>query len=123
MTTRDRKDVPQPNEAARLPQPETHTDRVERKKKESDALDKALEETFPTSDPISPFVPAIPSEPATAQAVAARSVKCAHAGCTCSVTPPELWCCESCRSSQQGYMDARSGQCPCEHAGCEHTGA
>lgn len=28
-----------------------------------DNLDEALEETFPASDPVSPFVPAIPASP------------------------------------------------------------
>ena len=37
---------------------ETRTERRDRKQHESDNLDEALEETFPSSDPISPFVPA-----------------------------------------------------------------
>lgn len=32
--------------------------RRERKQHESDNLDRALEETFPSSDPVTPFVPA-----------------------------------------------------------------
>ena len=41
--------------------PETRLDRLERREHESDSLDQALSETFPASDPISPFVPAVPS--------------------------------------------------------------
>jgi len=55
----DRKDLPHPHDARK---DTTHTEsageRARRKKKESDALDEALKETFPTSDPESPFVPA-----------------------------------------------------------------
>ena len=37
---------------------ETHEERVRRKRHESENQDEALEETFPASDPVSPFVPA-----------------------------------------------------------------
>jgi hypothetical protein len=37
---------------------ETPRERKERKHKENENLDQSLEETFPGSDPISPFVPA-----------------------------------------------------------------
>jgi hypothetical protein len=37
---------------------ESDSDRGERKKHESDNQDEALEETFPASDPVSPFIPA-----------------------------------------------------------------
>ena len=37
---------------------ETDLDSQERKEKESAAQDEALEETFPASDPVSPFIPA-----------------------------------------------------------------
>ncbi|WP_299347506.1 hypothetical protein [uncultured Pseudoxanthomonas sp.] len=53
---RDRKDPPgtdTPNVS-----PESPTQRRERKAHESDNQDQALEETFPASDPVSPFVPA-----------------------------------------------------------------
>lgn len=39
---------------------ESAQERTERKEHESDNLDEALRETFPTSDPISPFIPAKP---------------------------------------------------------------
>jgi hypothetical protein len=53
----DRKDLPPPCEAA-APAPETPSQRRARKQHESDNQDEALEETFPASDPVSPFVPA-----------------------------------------------------------------
>ncbi|MGN6479400.1 hypothetical protein [Luteibacter sp.] len=37
---------------------ETPSEKKERKTHESDNQDQALEETFPASDPVSPFVPA-----------------------------------------------------------------
>lgn len=40
------------------PAPETEAERRARKEHESDNQDHALEETFPASDPVSPFVPA-----------------------------------------------------------------
>lgn len=54
--TRDRKDPPK-NPDRPCP-PETPQQRRERKEKESGNQDEALEETFPASDPVSPFVPA-----------------------------------------------------------------
>lgn len=39
---------------------ETEHERMQRKRRESDNLDEALEETFPASDPVSPFIPATP---------------------------------------------------------------
>ena len=117
MSNRDRKDLPHPHDEHLVRAPETHTDRIERKKKESDALDLALEETFPTSDPISPFVPAVPVElhDADDQGV---STRCAHAGCTCAVTPPDVWCSGDCRDAQQGYASMYGSACPCNHPGC-----
>lgn len=50
---RDRKD-PQPADAGQ----ESPDQRADRKQHESDNQDQALEETFPASDPTSPFVPA-----------------------------------------------------------------
>ena len=53
----DRKDLPvAPTQAT----PESPHERHERKARESDLLDEAVNETFPASDPISPFVPARP---------------------------------------------------------------
>jgi hypothetical protein len=60
MNDRDRKD-PRP---AAPPAPEKPHEREQRKRHESENLDDALEETFPASDPVSPFVPArVPDEP------------------------------------------------------------
>ncbi len=56
---RDRKDPPAPDETSA---PETPEQRAQRKRKESENVDHALEETFPGSDPISPFVPAKPRD-------------------------------------------------------------
>jgi len=56
---RDRKDPPSPDEPTATESPEQ---RAQRKRKESENVDHALEETFPGSDPISPFVPAKPRE-------------------------------------------------------------
>lgn len=53
----DRKDLPV-TPAGAEPAPETPADRRERKTRESELLDEAVKETFPASDPISPFVPA-----------------------------------------------------------------
>jgi hypothetical protein len=57
--TRDRKDPPEHDAP---PKPETAAERAQRKRKESENVDQALEETFPASDPVSPFVPAKPRE-------------------------------------------------------------
>lgn len=53
---RDRKDLPPPGPAPE----ETERQRRDRKEHESENQDEALEETFPASDPVSPFVPAKP---------------------------------------------------------------
>lgn len=53
---RDRKDTPDPDEYVK--HEETAEQRQERKRHESANHDQALEETFPASDPVSPFVPA-----------------------------------------------------------------
>jgi hypothetical protein len=60
MHARDRKDPPE--RKGRKQAAETHEQRTHRKRKESDNVDQALKETFPASDPISPFVPAKPRE-------------------------------------------------------------
>ena len=54
--SRDRKDLPEDHAAPH--RDETPGERVVRKQKESENQDEALEETFPASDPVSPFVPA-----------------------------------------------------------------
>jgi hypothetical protein len=60
MSPQDRKDPPIPECASA--KPETEQDRHERKRRESENHDEALEETFPASDPVSPFVPAKPPD-------------------------------------------------------------
>lgn len=52
----DRKD-PSPDGSSKPPLQETDQQRGARKSHESDNQDEALEETFPASDPVSPFVP------------------------------------------------------------------
>jgi hypothetical protein len=53
--SRDRKDPPAfPEET---PAPESPSQRRERKRHEDLNQDEALEETFPASDPVSPFIP------------------------------------------------------------------
>jgi hypothetical protein len=56
----DRKDPAIPTQES--PRPETEQERRERKRRESENQDEALEETFPASDPVSPFIPAKPPE-------------------------------------------------------------
>ncbi|RZA34188.1 MAG: hypothetical protein EOP92_16980 [Lysobacteraceae bacterium] len=53
---RDRKDPPHPREDRECV--ESAGQRHQRKQHESENQDEALEETFPASDPTSPFVPA-----------------------------------------------------------------
>ncbi|WP_411834862.1 hypothetical protein [Pseudoxanthomonas mexicana] len=53
---RDRKDPPGPGENRQAW--ETPHEQQLRQAHESDNHDEALEETFPASDPVSPFVPA-----------------------------------------------------------------
>ncbi|GAA5068754.1 hypothetical protein GCM10025759_04840 [Lysobacter panacisoli] len=56
MSNQDRKD---PSiERGKEGREERPVDREKRKQHESDNHDEALEETFPASDPVSPFVPA-----------------------------------------------------------------
>jgi hypothetical protein len=55
MNSHDRKDPSRPAPDAG---PESDDKRRERKSHESDNQDEALEETFPASDPVSPFIPA-----------------------------------------------------------------
>ena len=58
MHTQDAKDPPFAG-AGELA-PEAPRARAQRKLHADDNLDEALEETFPASDPVSPFVPAKP---------------------------------------------------------------
>ena len=57
MNERDRKDSRHPLDAPEQER-ETDAERAARKRKESENQDHSLEETFPASDPVSPFVPA-----------------------------------------------------------------
>lgn len=54
--SRDRKDPPAA--PCKPAPPETPVQRQARKRRESRNQDEALEETFPASDPVSPFIPA-----------------------------------------------------------------
>jgi len=55
--THDRQDVNHPDHG-QPSHPETDAEKKARKDKASENQDQALEETFPASDPVSPFVPA-----------------------------------------------------------------
>lgn len=56
--TRDRKDPPGKTDHGHSS--ETREEQRRRRQKASENQDEALEETFPASDPVSPFVPAKP---------------------------------------------------------------
>jgi hypothetical protein len=58
---RDRKDPPLDGETPASE--ESAAERAKRKAHESRLLDEAIEESFPASDPVSPFVPAKGMEP------------------------------------------------------------
>ena len=60
MGERDRKDPPRPDEECPPQHRETPAERRSRKDHESENQDEALEEIFPASDPVAPFVPAKP---------------------------------------------------------------
>ncbi|MFB9068761.1 hypothetical protein [Pseudofulvimonas gallinarii] len=55
---RDAKD-PDPKRQSGCP-PETAVSRYRRRAQTQENLDEALDETFPASDPVSPFIPAKP---------------------------------------------------------------
>ncbi|HEU4662616.1 MAG TPA: hypothetical protein VFS55_01155 [Dokdonella sp.] len=114
MTNRDRKDLPTATGTPCAPAVETEREREARKAHESHALDEALQETFPTSDPVSPFVPAVRTsdEPPPDQ-----GARCAHAACACTVSATDRWCSDACRDRQQGYGGAHQ-TCGCGHATC-----
>jgi hypothetical protein len=68
MASHDRKDLKHPDDAVPTNYgEETPAARQQRKAEESRNQDEALEETFPASDPVSPFIPAkVPeAEPAS----------------------------------------------------------
>jgi hypothetical protein len=56
--SQDRKDPPLQDDKKSPGKPEDAREREKRKQHESENQDQALEETFPASDPVSPFVPA-----------------------------------------------------------------
>jgi hypothetical protein len=58
MSDHDRKDLEHPDCESAPAAAETPQTRQLRKNRESDNQDEALEETFPASDPVSPFIPA-----------------------------------------------------------------
>jgi hypothetical protein len=117
MPNRDRKDLSHDGHAP-PPHDETPQERADRKRKESDALDEALQETFPTSDPVSPFVPAIRTTGERHDENQAAERRCAHERCDCRVEPPQQWCSEACREAQQGFVEAGGATCACGHADC-----
>lgn len=55
--SRDQKDPPAPDER-RDEQAETPEQRERRKRHQNHLQDEAVEETFPASDPVTPFIPA-----------------------------------------------------------------
>ncbi len=61
MATHDRKD-PNPAGAPPTCRPETPQEAAARKQKADENVDQALAETFPASDPVSPFIPAKPPQ-------------------------------------------------------------
>lgn len=61
MSSHDRKDSDHHHDRPE-PGKETPEQREQRKRRESQNQDQSLEETFPASDPVSPFIPAKPRE-------------------------------------------------------------
>jgi hypothetical protein len=121
MTHQDRKDPPlNPEGSSPQESMESLAERQERKAKESANLDQALQETFPSSDPVSPFIPAkAPADPETSSS--APKAECQHAGCTCEVGATDYWCSEACMNAQQGYAANPEHVCACGHTSCEST--
>lgn len=120
MSTRDRKDTPHSHDVVFDRTVESPAARADRKQRESDKLDEALQETFPTSDPISPFVPAVRADPDDTNALMDSSHSCAYDNCACRVTPPDRWCSPACQDAQQSYVASASGSgtCLCGHSAC-----
>lgn len=59
MAKHDRKDPDHPSDRP-AQEKESQAERNRRKHAESENQDHSLEETFPASDPVSPFIPAKP---------------------------------------------------------------
>ncbi|TBR39496.1 MULTISPECIES: hypothetical protein [Dyella] len=57
MAKHDRKDLDHPSDREDRKK-ESEAERAARKRAESENQDHSLEETFPASDPVSPFIPA-----------------------------------------------------------------
>mgnify|MGYP001611138082 CR=1 FL=1 len=117
MSHQDRKDPPLNPATPAERREETPRERDERKARESANLDDALEETFPSSDPVSPFVPARAPDASSSDTTQA-SRTCAHAACDCAVAAGDTYCSDACRDAQQGYADEAANGCPCGHAQC-----
>ncbi|MGY0556902.1 MULTISPECIES: hypothetical protein [unclassified Lysobacter] len=65
MSNRDQKDPPASDLKPGQPKtPESTAERRQREKHQNENQDEALEETFPASDPVSPFVAAKRPDPA-----------------------------------------------------------
>src|SRR5690606_27167774 len=80
MSNRDRKDPPPPGKER---QPPTPAEEQKRKRHEDQNQEEALEETFPASDPVSPFVPAkVPESPPAAPGPQRRRPRIAGPSCT-----------------------------------------
>ncbi|WP_049622072.1 hypothetical protein [Frateuria defendens] len=58
MSSHDRKDKGHPSDRPPTQREETKEEREQRKAKEDLNQDHSLEETFPASDPVAPFIPA-----------------------------------------------------------------
>lgn len=58
--SRDRKEPPAPDQER--DRPETPEEREQRERHQNHLQDEAVEETFPASDPVAPFVPARPPD-------------------------------------------------------------
>jgi hypothetical protein len=63
MSDHDRKELEHPDCKDDVVEKETPEKRQQRKDMDSENQDEALEETFPASDPVSPFIPAKAPEP------------------------------------------------------------
>ena len=74
MSSQDRKDLEHPDCDDGSAVPETPDTRQQRKDKESDNQDEALQETFPASDPVSLFIPAKVPEAESAAELKSHSV-------------------------------------------------
>lgn len=93
-----RKDPPLNPHGSGVFQDETPRERDERKAKERANLDDAPEETFPSSDPVSPFVRAKAQDVAT-NLKPESDARCAHSACSCKVSADDTNCSDTCRDA------------------------